>query len=219
MMPETDFDPSVRRFPVYIVLDTSGSMAGDPIEAVREGMRLLLDELKSDPQANEVAWLSVITFDSDARQVVPLTQLGSFKEPYLDAGGTTAFGGALTVLSACIEKEVRKRTDDYKADWKPLVFIMTDGEPTDEWESAADSVKSKRPANIVACAAGARANTDTLKRVTDDVLQLKDTRPDSMKAFFKLVTQSIKSGSVRPTDGDEAPKVEIDPDSPVIVLV
>ena len=53
-----------RRLPVYLVLDTSGSMAGDPIEATRMGMKLLITELRNDPMAMETTYLSVITFSS-----------------------------------------------------------------------------------------------------------------------------------------------------------
>ena len=55
---------STRRLPVYVLLDTSGSMSGEPIQAVRSGIDMLLEALRSDPQALETAWLSFITFDT-----------------------------------------------------------------------------------------------------------------------------------------------------------
>ena len=63
----------MRRLPVYLLLDTSGSMHGEPIEAVKNGVQTLLTTLKQDPYALETAYVSVITFDSSARQAVPLT--------------------------------------------------------------------------------------------------------------------------------------------------
>ena len=54
----------IRRLPVYLLLDCSGSMSGEPIEAVKQGIKALLTELKGDPQALETACLSVITFNS-----------------------------------------------------------------------------------------------------------------------------------------------------------
>ena len=65
----------IRRLPVYLLLDCSGSMSGEPIEAVKQGIKALLTELKGDPQALETACLSVITFNSTARQISPLTEL------------------------------------------------------------------------------------------------------------------------------------------------
>ena len=92
----------VRRLPVYLLLDCSGSMSGEPIEAVRQGIDSLLSDLKGDPQALETAYLSVITFASSAQQVVPLTELMSFNPPELHASGLTSLGGALRVLKDCV---------------------------------------------------------------------------------------------------------------------
>ena len=122
-----------RRLPVYLVLDTSGSMSGDPIEAVKQVVNELVADLLCDPQALESLYLSVITFDTDARQVCPLTDLMSFQPPNLVASGITSFGEAIDVLMESMDREVQKGSLQAKGDWKPLVFIMTDGEPTDDW--------------------------------------------------------------------------------------
>jgi uncharacterized protein YegL len=180
-----------RRLPVYLLLDCSGSMSGAPIEAVRQGLKALLMDLKSDPQAIETAFLSVITFDSSAQQLVPLTELMSFKEPKLEASGTTALGQGLTLLEQCIDREVSKTTATTKGDWKPLVFIMTDGQPTDSWEAAAASLKNKKLGNIIACAAGDGADSSLLKQITETVVELNTLTPDALKAFFKWVSSSI----------------------------
>lgn len=89
----------MRKLPVYLLLDTSGSMNGEPIEAVRNGMQTLLSALRQDPHAIESAWLSVITFSDAARQVTPLTELGQFQMPAISAGGTTSMGAALKLLA------------------------------------------------------------------------------------------------------------------------
>ena len=208
-----------RRLPVYLLLDCSGSMAGQPIEAVRQGVKALLMELKGDPQALETAYLSVITFDSGARQVAPLADLMSFQEPPLNATGCTALGEALKTLQKAIDKEVRKSSADQKGDWKPLVFIMTDGQPTDNWEKAADDLKQKKVGNIIACAAGPGADDQTLKRITEIVVKLDNLAPDALKAFFKWVSSSIKttSSSIQQVAAD-AP-INLPPPPPQIVIV
>jgi uncharacterized protein YegL len=208
-----------RRLPIYLVLDCSGSMAGEPIEAVRQGVKALVADLKGDPQALETAFLSVITFDSGARQVIPLTELMQFQEPNLDAAGSTAMGEALKLLEQAIDKEVRKGTQGQKGDWRPLVFIMTDGQPTDNWMPPADSVKSKKLGNIIACAAGQGADANNLKRITEIVVKLDNLQPDTLKQFFRWVSDSIKttSASVQQVAADGP--INLPPPPPQIQIV
>ena len=188
-----------RRLPVYLLLDCSGSMTGEPIEAVRQGVKALLSELRGDPQALETAYLSVITFDSHARQVIPLTELILFKEPELNAGGATALGEALRVLINCVNSEVRRSSPTQKGDWRPLVFILTDGSPTDieEFHLAVRELKRVRAANIIACAAGSKADTSYLKQITDHVIMMNTLSAGDMAQFFEWVSGSIKMSSRR----------------------
>ena len=201
----SEFDAGSRRLPVYLLLDVSGSMSGDPIEAVRQGMKTLLGELKSDPQALETVWLSIITFGSTAQKVVPLTEMILVKEPELNASGSTALGGALRMLKDSIDTEVRKTTAEQKGDWKPMVFLMTDGAPTDDWEGPADQVKNGKLGNIIALAAGSNADGEKLKRVAGTVLKMADLQPGALQAFFKWVSASVSVSSVSVAQQADAP--------------
>lgn len=186
-----------RRLPVYLLIDCSGSMRGERIEAVKQGIRSLVDELKSDPQALETACLSVITFSSNAKQEEKLTELMLFKEPELKAEGATMFGRALQLLIDCINTEVRKSTETQKGDWKPLVFILTDGSPSDipDFKRCAEILKKMAVANIVACAAGADAKTEYLKMITDNVIMMNSLSAGDMAKFFAWVSSSVKMTS------------------------
>ncbi len=209
-----------RRLPVYLLLDTSGSMLGEPIEAVTNGLGMLLQELRQEPQALETAYLSVITFDSSAKQVVPLTDLASFQEPALSASGTTALGEALTLLCNKVDTEVDKTTAEVKGDWKPLVFIMTDGVPNDDWQKGAEELKKKN-LTVIACAAGFDADTNILKQITDNVVQLHSSSSGDLAAFFKWVTDSITQGSQKvETGGEEVSGMnELPPPPPEIDVI
>ncbi|MBN3134607.1 vWA domain-containing protein [Pectobacterium punjabense] len=191
----------MRRLPVYLLLDTSGSMHGEPIEAVKNGVQTLLTTLRQDPYALETAYVSVITFDTSARQVVPLTDLLTFKSPDLVANGTTALGEALSLVAQAIEREVQKTTAETKGDWRPLVFIMTDGAPTDDWRKGVADFKSARTGVVVACAAGQVAETKVLQEITEIVLQLDTADSNAIKAFFKWVSASISVGSQKVESG------------------
>ncbi len=185
----------MRRLPVYLLLDTSGSMYGEPIEAVKNGVQTLISSLRSDPYALETAYISVITFDSSAKQVTPLTELAAFQQPNIDAGGCTALGEALALLSERADAEVTKTTAEQKGDWRPLVFIMTDGEPTDDLNRGLNEYKKRKFGMVVACAAGQGANTNTLKQITENVVQLDTADSATIKAFFKWVSASISTSS------------------------
>lgn len=193
----------MRRLPVYLLLDTSGSMSGEPIEALKNGVQILVSTLRQDPYALETAFLSVITFDSSAKQVVPLTELATFQTPAIAASGTTALGEALTLLAGCIEVEVAKTTADAKGDWKPIIFIMTDGSPTDDWKTGLDKLKKVRTGVIVACAAGQGGDTAILKQITEVVVQLDTADSNTIKAFFKWVSASISTGSQKVDSGQK----------------
>lgn len=185
----------MRRLPVYLLLDTSGSMSGEPIEAVKNGVQVLVSTLRQDPYALETAFLSIITFDGTARQIVPLTELASFQIPAIAASGGTGLGAALALLADKIEAEVGKTTAQVKGDWKPIVFIMTDGAPTDDWKKGLERLKKARTGLVIACAAGQGADTSVLKQITEVVVQLDTADASTIKAFFKWVSASVSTGS------------------------
>lgn len=190
----------MRRLPVYLLLDTSGSMSGEPIEAVKNGVQVMISSLRQNPQAIETAYISVITFDSTARQIIPLTDLASFQMVDIKATGTTSLGEALRLVAGKIDSEVAKTTTEQKGDWKPLVFIMTDGIPTDNWQSGLIEFKKRKIAYTVACAAGSGADSKILKQITDNVVSLDTADSSSIGKFFQWVTASIGVTSTRVED-------------------
>ena len=161
-----------KRLPIYLVLETSGA-EGVFIESLRQGIKYLVSELRKDPCVLRTTYLSVITYSSTAQQVCPLTDLPSFKEPHTEAEGTSAMSAALTLLDTCLKSEIRKTTPQQEGDYKPMVFLLTDGEPTDSWEAPADQIKNSTRANVIAVGCEPDINTDTLKKISDTVLMME----------------------------------------------
>jgi uncharacterized protein YegL len=184
-----------RRLPVYLILDTSGSMMGEPIDAVKGGLQTLLSALRQDPNALETEFLSVITFNERATQVVPLTEVASFKVPEIQASGTTALGAALQLLAESIDREVVKGSAEQRGDWKPLVFLMTDGAPTDDWRRGKGALAKVKTAALVACAAGPQAKQDVLKELTESVVALDTADATTIGSFFRWVSASVSISS------------------------
>ena len=210
----------MRRLPVYLLIDTSGSMHGEAIEAVRNGLQVLVAALRQDPHALETAYLSVITFDSSARQVIPLTELVDFQPPELRANGMTAMGEALSLLADCIQREVVKGSYEVKGDWKPIVFLLTDGAPTDDLDRGINAIRQVKTSTFVACAAGSSADTGTLKRITETVVSLDTADSTKLKAFFKWVTDSISTSSKKIDNGKEVSGLdELPPPPPELNIV
>lgn len=211
----------MRRLPVYLLLDTSGSMTGEPIEAVKNGVQMMVHSLRQNPQAIETAFVSIITFDSEAKQLIPLTDLASFQTVDLKAAGTTALGAALSLLADKLENEVTKTTLEQKGDWKPIVFIMTDGVPTDNWQAGFQKLKAVKKGLIVGCAAGNNADDKVLKEITDQVVRLSNTDADSIGKFFQWVSASIATTStkVEETGIDLTKKDQLPPPPSELVIV
>ena len=188
-----------RRLPVYLLVDTSGSMRGEPIQAVNTAIKSMLVSLRQDPHCLESVWLSVITFDIEAKTLVPLTALEYFQFADIEVpqSGATMMGAALNLLADSVTSEVRSNSASEKGDFRPLAFLMTDGSPSDtaDFEDSVARIRSMTWGAFAALAAGHKAKTDKLQRVTDTVYSLETLDANSLKGFFQWVSDSVATGS------------------------
>ncbi|SEL55494.1 Uncharacterized conserved protein YegL, contains vWA domain of TerY type [Chitinophaga rupis] len=188
-----------RRLLAYFLLDTSGSMHGEPIQALNNGFNGLISMLRSDPQAMDSLHVSVITFDKEVKNIVPLTDLASFQpvEIKCPESGPTHTGQALDMLCDLVKADLVKGSTERKGDWKPLLFVFTDGKPSDLplYRTAITKIKALDFGMIVGCAAGPKAETSFLKELTNEVVRLDTTDVNTLTTFFKWVSSSIEMGS------------------------
>jgi uncharacterized protein YegL len=185
-------------------------MVGEPIQSVESGLAAMLGALRKDPYALETAYLSVITFGTSAKQLVPLTELTQFQMPKLVLGSGTSLGKGLELLKKRIAAEVQKSTPEVKGDYKPLVFLFTDGEPTDSWQSAANDIMKDRHIQTIVVGSGQEVNLDVLRRMSETVILGKETNQETYAKFFKWVSASVATASQQMDNTGGDAKISLD---------
>jgi uncharacterized protein YegL len=189
----------MRRLPIYFLIDISESMVGEPIEQVQEGIATIIKDLKRDPFALETVWISIIGFAGKSKIIVPLEDVITFYPPKIPIGSGTSLSSGLNTLMDAITSDVHKTTFEKKGDWKPIVFLFTDGVPTEKPDQAIDRWNQayKQSANLIAISIGNNTDVSLLGRLTEDVLQFNNTDTDAYQKFFKWISDSIKATSER----------------------
>ena len=209
----------MRRLPVYLLIDCSESMAGTAIETINLAVPAMVRELRRMPHALETVAMSVIAFSGDAQLVVPLTSLELFQLPTLTIHPGTSLGRAIDMLAACVDTDIVATTEERKGDWLPLVFIFTDGQPTDDWRGAArrirelttpkvvhdcadDSDRSKvrmserlaspKIAGIYAIGCGDDVDFSVLYEITNNVFKTSEVDAEAIRDAFVWITASVQ---------------------------
>lgn len=188
-----------RKLPVYFLLDCSESMIGEGIEGVENGLNEFLKALRRDPRCLESVWISVITFNNKAEQIIPLSELSEVTIPPLHVYPGTSMGAAYQLLTECINNEVTKGTAQQKGDWRPLVFVITDGQPTDDFSkstAAIDLLTTPRIANVYAIGCGEDVDYGQLNEISDIVLRLETLDPEGIRKLFIWLTESVQTASI-----------------------
>lgn len=160
--------------PVYIVIDTSWSMR-EFEDMLNSGIESLFDQIITSPRISDFAHISIISFNTEAEVILKMTDVKSMTAlPQMECGGVTALGKALTLVHQRIEEDVPNLNSAGLQVLRPVVFLLTDGQPTgkdgyrsDEWKMAYEKLIDegyRRHPRIVPFGYGA-ATADTLRGV------------------------------------------------------
>ena len=139
----TLFDNPAPRCPVVLLLDTSASMDGYPIQELNRGVKQFFSEISSDEIARFSVETNIITFGGSVTSVMDFTGCsGELNVPTFSAGGYTPLGEALTLGMRKIQDQRRIYQQNGIASYKPWVIVLSDGMPNDDWHAAAEKAKA-----------------------------------------------------------------------------
>lgn len=200
----TEFaDNPEPRCPCLLLLDVSGSMQGQPLAELNAGLSTFKDELAADALAMKRVEVGIVTF-GPVQIALPFQGAATFYPPTLAAQGDTPMGAA---IKQGLEL-VHFRKDEYRANgisyYRPWIFLITDGGPTDEWQTAAAAVREGENSKSFAFfAIGVQgAHMDILKQISvREPLHLDGLR---FRDLFSWLSNSLRSVS-RSTPGTDVP--------------
>ncbi len=131
------------RCPCVLLLDTSGSMQGAPIEALNQGLLSFKDELTKNPLASRRVEVSIVTFDSNINVVQDFVTADQFTPPILTAQGLTTMGAGIHKSLDLIQERKSQYRSNGVAYYRPWIFMITDGEPQGEPDEAVEQASQR----------------------------------------------------------------------------
>lgn len=189
------------RCPCILLLDVSGSMNGRPINELNAGLVTFRDELLADPLALKRVELGIVTF-GPVHVEQPFTCAANFFPPILFAQGDTPMGAAITKALDMVEERKREYRANGISYYRPWIFLITDGAPTNEWQAAANKVfrgeEDKKFAFFTIGVQG--ADMKTLAQIS--VRQPLPLQGLQFRELFSWLSSSLRSVS-RSTPGTE----------------
>ena len=203
------------RCPVILLLDTSSSMCGAPINELNEGLCQFIKETSEDEAASMSVELEVITFDNDASIVLPFTPISDVQRnaTKLKASGMTAMGAALTLA----ERDLHNRRREYRnagiSAYHPWVILMTDGGPNDDWAVPAEKMRKRGESGDImylGIEIGSCADHQTMCQILPANSAPVKLHGLKFKRFFRWLTEtlgSISSSAVSDQDNVTIPGI------------
>jgi uncharacterized protein YegL len=191
-----------RTMVLFLVIDTSGSMDGEKIGALNVAIEETIPEIRevSDKNPDAQIKIAVLEFSSGVKWLTPNgpVEPDQFRWNYLHAVGVTDLGAAFMALNEKLSTKAFMQ--EAAGSFAPAIFLLTDGEPTDDWQNGLAMLKQNRwfQAGIkAAIAIGNDANKNVLKEFTGSMESVVEVHNKTMlKEMIKFVAvTSSKVGS------------------------
>jgi uncharacterized protein YegL len=202
---QTEFiDNPEPRCPCVLLLDVSGSMSGAPLNELNAGLVAFKDELAADALALKRVEVGIVTFGPVKIEASFTGGAAHFYPPTLQAQGDTPMGAAITQALSMVEDRKREYRANGISYYRPWVFLITDGAPTDTWDAAASAVREGESSKKFAFfAIGVKgANMEILRKISvREPLSLDGLK---FRELFSWLSSSLRSVS-RSTVGTEVP--------------
>lgn len=195
--PEFAANPE-NRVPVILLLDTSGSMSGQPIQELNRGIAAFKEDVLKNTQASLSVEVAIVKIGPVVQLVQDFVTVDNFTPPILEASGQTPMGAGIEYALDLLED----RKETYKANgiqyYRPWVFLITDGAPTDDWQSAAQRVReseANRRLSFFAVAVQG-ANIKTLQQIAPSERPPIQLNGLDFRALFVWLSTSMKRVSI-----------------------
>ncbi|MFN5514967.1 MAG: vWA domain-containing protein [Cyanobacteriota bacterium] len=160
-------DNQENRCPVALVLDTSGSMQGAPIQALNQGIETFKQDVLRDVQATLSLETAIVAFGKDgAQKIQDFVGIDGFQPPALAADGLTPMGEAVNLALDLLEARKAAYKSNGVQYYRPWLVLITDGAPTDDWRGAAQRLQQAEKDNrVIALAVAVQgANAEVLRQ-------------------------------------------------------
>ncbi|MFC6881407.1 MULTISPECIES: vWA domain-containing protein [Actinomadura] len=194
---------SEQVLPFYLVCDESYSMAGEPLEEINKQLPEIFTEIASNPTVADKARLGIIGFGDRAEVLLPLADLNDVHQlPHLEPKGATSYSAVFTRLRDTIEQDIQELKADGHVPFRPTVFFLTDGQPTDhDWAAAHQRLTAQdfgpRP-TILAFGFG-EVRPETLQAVATFRAFIADgelSPSNALREFAKQLLNSVVASAV-----------------------
>jgi uncharacterized protein YegL len=125
-------NPQQPHCPTVLLLDTSGSMANaGKIDALNDGLQAFREEVAADELASKRVDLAVVAFGQGVHVLHVFSSVEEFIPPFLAAGGMTPMGAGIVAAIDLVEERKRQYQEKGIDYYRPWIFMITDGEPSD----------------------------------------------------------------------------------------